>query len=260
MSQFPALPLWCADFFAKTDHLSNEEQWAYLKLMMKTWVRNCRPLDDNPQDIARLLGISQKRWLKMRHRLAPFFDLSDATWRQLRLEKEFQFVANRKAVSARNGARGGRPKTMQSNGLENPTGSSQGGPIESTHTHTHTQLESFSEPNGSTKDKRVGSVDREFELWWQGYPHKVGKGGARSKFLIARRKTSLDELIEGVKRYIASKPKDRAWCHPGTWLNQERWLDEPATADDLDESSIEKWGYDPKYHKHLFDPPSGERH
>lgn len=31
-----------------------------------------------------------------------------------------------------------------------------------------------------------------------------------------------------MQRYIATKPPDRNWCNPATWLNQERWRDEPA--------------------------------
>ena len=32
----------------------------------------------------------------------------------------------------------------------------------------------------------------------------------------------------GVDRYIGSKPPDRPWLNPSTFLNQRRWEDEPA--------------------------------
>jgi hypothetical protein len=68
-----------------------------------------------------------------------------------------------------------------------------------------------------------------FDEWWSSYPHKVGKGAARKAFEKVRRKgTSLADLIAGVQRYIAMKPPEIAYCHPATWLNQDRWLDEPA--------------------------------
>jgi hypothetical protein len=41
----------------------------------------------------------------------------------------------------------------------------------------------------------------------------------------------LETLIRARDRYIATKPPDRPWCNPATWLNQERWLDEPAQVD-----------------------------
>src|SRR5688500_18160151 len=104
MSKLPAMPMWWSDFFDKTDHLSNEEQRAYAKLLAKTWVRNAQPFPDNPQDIARVLNMTVKKWLKFRPRLISFFDLSGGTWRQTRLENEFRLVSERASISRRNGA------------------------------------------------------------------------------------------------------------------------------------------------------------
>jgi hypothetical protein len=69
--------------------------------------------------------------------------------------------------------------------------------------------------------------NEEFDSWWEYYPDKVGKGAARKAFSKALTKTSLNQLVTGVERYKATKPIDRAWCHPATWLNQERWSDDP---------------------------------
>ena len=66
-----------------------------------------------------------------------------------------------------------------------------------------------------------------FDRWWEDYPEKVGKGAARKAFAKALAKTSVDQLVAGVERYKATKPQDRAWCNPATWLNQERWTDQP---------------------------------
>jgi hypothetical protein len=76
-------------------------------------------------------------------------------------------------------------------------------------------------PNGESRRSA-------FDLWWEGYPEKVGKGDAKRAFVKALTKTSLDQLVVGVERYKATKPLDRPWCNPATWLNQERWLDVPA--------------------------------
>lgn len=65
-----------------------------------------------------------------------------------------------------------------------------------------------------------------FATFWLAYPHKVGKGAAERAFKVAMRHASLDELLAGVRRYIATKPDDRNWCNPSTWLNQRRWEDE----------------------------------
>jgi hypothetical protein len=68
-----------------------------------------------------------------------------------------------------------------------------------------------------------------FEAWWQSYPHKVCKGQARRAWAPALRKASVEQLMDGVARYIVAKHDDIPWCNPATWLNGERWLDEPAT-------------------------------
>lgn len=74
-----------------------------------------------------------------------------------------------------------------------------------------------------------------FDVFWQEYPHKVGKGGpkgAKAAFSKALGTTEFEVLMQGLVRYKMSKPTDRPWCNPTTWLNQERWEDEEgATAD-----------------------------
>jgi uncharacterized protein YdaU (DUF1376 family) len=107
------MPVWISDFFTKTDHLSNKEQWAYLKLMMKTWARNCKPMPDSDHDIARLLDMSLKEWRRIRPRVALFFDLSESTWRQHHLEDVFRKVIDRNDSNASRGAAGGRGKSRK---------------------------------------------------------------------------------------------------------------------------------------------------
>jgi hypothetical protein len=71
-------------------------------------------------------------------------------------------------------------------------------------------------------------ANADFDTWWTAYPEKVGKGAARKAWPAARSKASLETLIEGVRRYVASKPVDRSYCNPATWLNEERWDDQRA--------------------------------
>ncbi|MFG1302157.1 hypothetical protein V5F49_20420 [Xanthobacter sp. V3C-3] len=69
------------------------------------------------------------------------------------------------------------------------------------------------------------------ERFWSVYPHRVGKSDALAKLDRIRksRRVSFDKLMSGLDAYIASKPPDRQWCNPATWLNQGRWDDEPST-------------------------------
>lgn len=82
------------------------------------------------------------------------------------------------------------------------------------------------EGNGSTS-----AGECEFEKFWTAYPRKVGKGLAKPAFLKARTLTNLEAILAAVA--VATQSRD--WLkengqyipHPTTWLNQQRWLDEP---------------------------------
>ena len=69
-----------------------------------------------------------------------------------------------------------------------------------------------------------------FELWYGGYPHKVGRGAAEKAFEKAFKsdEVAFETLVAARDRYVRGKPSVQAWCNPATWLNERRWLDEPA--------------------------------
>lgn len=72
---------------------------------------------------------------------------------------------------------------------------------------------------------------REFEeRFWPAYPHKVGKPAALKAFIRTRKTNALAAIVAGLDRYIAGKPADHHWLNPATFLNQERFNDEPAAA------------------------------
>lgn len=70
-----------------------------------------------------------------------------------------------------------------------------------------------------------------FETFWLHCPRKVGKGGARTAYRRALEKTSPETLLGGITAHaMAMSGKDETYIpHPATWLNQERWNDQPVT-------------------------------
>lgn len=68
-----------------------------------------------------------------------------------------------------------------------------------------------------------------FDEFWAAYPRKVGKGAARKAYAKAIRIASHDDIMFGLSQQIpAMQSKEKQFVpHPGTWLNQERWSDEP---------------------------------
>src|SRR5262249_20788137 len=63
--------------------------------------------------------------------------------------------------------------------------------------------------------------------FWPVWPNKVGKPAAEKAFLKARRASDLPAIMAGLDRYVATKPPDRPWLNPATFLNQERFNAEP---------------------------------
>lgn len=75
------------------------------------------------------------------------------------------------------------------------------------------------------------SIDRnEFHIFWTEWPNRVGKPTAVKALASARKRgATFEAIMDGVRNYIRDKPPDRPWLNPATFLNQNRWEDQPAT-------------------------------
>ncbi len=94
---------------------------------------------------------------------------------------------------------------------------------------SRTDTESEQSRKKETREVALVSVGpSEFEIFWAAWPEKVGKADAVKKFASARKRASLEEILGGVHRYILHKPPERPWLNPATFLNQNRWEDQPA--------------------------------
>lgn len=78
----------------------------------------------------------------------------------------------------------------------------------------------------------------EFDKFWSQWPLKVAKAAAFRAFQRARKVAPVETIMDGLKKYTASKPEWQAWAHASTWLNGRRWEDQlsvtaraPATTD-----------------------------
>lgn len=86
-------------------------------------------------------------------------------------------------------------------------------------------------PSGRIQKQEVGKqeiniVSQQFEEFWSLYPRKTAKKPARTKW---NRLTKTDR--EAALNHIRSKPYEAREAqfipHPSTYLNQERWNDQP---------------------------------
>lgn len=70
--------------------------------------------------------------------------------------------------------------------------------------------------------------DEGFAEFWKVYPRKAGKGAARQAWAKAIQTTDRDTIIAGAERYRDDPNRETAYtAHPSTWLNHERWDDDP---------------------------------
>ena len=72
-------------------------------------------------------------------------------------------------------------------------------------------------------------VEKVFAEFWTHYPRKAGKAAAVKAFTKAAKKHSTDDILFGLSQQIeAMRARDPQFIpHAATWLNAERWNDEP---------------------------------
>lgn len=77
---------------------------------------------------------------------------------------------------------------------------------------------------------RVTPIDPTFDVFWQAYPRRIGKGAARVSFERAKKLASVNEIIQAARAFSQlcqeERREKRYIPHPATWLNQERWEDD----------------------------------
>jgi hypothetical protein len=70
------------------------------------------------------------------------------------------------------------------------------------------------------------ALAEEFAAFWAAFPRRTGKLDAIRAYEKARRLDSAENILAGVERYKLNKPEYADWCHPSTFLNKGRWMDE----------------------------------
>jgi uncharacterized protein YdaU (DUF1376 family) len=197
------------DWIAGTIGLTDAERGVYIQVLMGIYSHGGPiHIDDAKALCGRQFAHSIETLIR-RSKLT----LTEQQLDSKRAATELLRSTNRTLTSQQNGSKGGRP-----NGLAKPDGSGDQKAIN----HQSSTINHQKETRASRALSNEG-----FDSWWESYPDKVGKGAARKAFGKALTKTSLDQLVTGIERYKATKPLDRSWCHPATWLNQERWNDDP---------------------------------
>lgn len=242
MSQAPSMPVFPDALIGDTTDLSMEEFGAYCMILMVTWRNNGQPLPDDGVRMARVCRMTEKRWSeRVRPVLARFFDLSEGSWRQHRLEKEWNFVAKQRASQSEKGKLSAQAKALKKKETGStvvderfePDGNPQPQPIEDTLEADASKATVNAEPLGHDPSETMPQrqdLNALFGEWWQFVPRKVSRGQAEKAYRAALKHATPADLLAGIQRFAeqvcGTEPNFIA--HPATWLNGKRWLDEPA--------------------------------
>ena len=196
-------PFHIGDYASHTKGLSLMEDLAYRRLLDAYYLAE-HPFNTCSTDIARNIGMMQHNDA-VEYVLTKYFDQTDDGFVHHRAESEIAKAHAKKEAVARAGRASAESRLNR-----------RSTPVEQT-----LNVSSNQEP--ITKQPSIG-----FQEFWQSYPRKIGKGAAQKAW--DKLKPDLDTVLAA----LAWQTKQDAWIknggqyipHPGTYLNQQRWLDE----------------------------------
>jgi uncharacterized protein YdaU (DUF1376 family) len=229
MTTTPGMMLWTDAYLGDTSHLTTLEHGAYLLILMAMW-RAGGSLPDDDARLARCAGLSRDKWRRIAPTIRELLIGEDGRVTQKRLRREWRIACGRSEKASAAGRSSAAVKRLKSNDLV-PTAVGRKFQLARNLTETKTKTKNSSPCSQESHGESLGDFSADaFERFWSAFPHKVGRGAAASSFrhVAQSRKVGFEALMAGLTRYIAAKPPERAWLNPATFLDQERWQDEPA--------------------------------
>jgi len=196
-------PFHIGDYASHTRGLSLMEDLAYRRLLDSYYLAE-HPFNTCSTDIARSIGMMQHHDA-VEYVLTKYFDQTDDGFVHHRAELEIAKAHAKKEAVARAGRASAESRLNR----------------RSTSVEQTLNISSNQEPR--TKQPSIG-----FQEFWKSYPRKIGKGAAQKAW--DKLKPDLDTVLAA----LAWQTKQDAWIkdagqyipHPGTYINQQRWLDE----------------------------------
>lgn len=222
----PAFQFYPRDFLA-SEHvrvMNEAERGIYITLLCVCWLEGSLPLADAA--LVKVADTTQKRWNSARVKILACFDERDGRYynRRLDLEREKQEHNRQQRVNA-GIASVQRRFNGRSTSVQHPFNSSS----------ATASASSIASSTSVQKPPKSPKGDDGFEAFWTLYPNKTGKGAAVKAWAKIHPNAELRATIN------AAVSNQRTWDkwmkdagqfipHPATWLNQQRWLDEPPIA------------------------------
>ena len=211
MTSLPYMQLYVSDYLADTAHLTAQQHGAYMLLLMNYWQRG-KALDNTNERLSFVARLSAEEWQENKSILEEFFVVDGNTWTHSRIEADLEKIREKSAKAAFAGRRSVEARLLN----ERSTDAEQ-------------MLNHKEEDKEEDKDKNnKRQIAASFDLFWSIYPRKVAKQAALKAFVKALQTTDLDVIIDGARKYAEDPNRVPTFtAHASTWLNAQRWLDEP---------------------------------
>ena len=199
------------DYAKKTQHLTNEEDLAYRRLLDMYYDTENPVLSGGLVTLSRRLRVSEKALETV---LTEFFPDGKNKHADEKIAEYYAYIERQKANGSKGGRRKKNPPLTQAKPSANPSPSQ---PEAINH-------ESISKPKTIVQDKPLD----EFAIFWQAYPRKEAKADAMKAWVSPKIKIDLAVILKAIE----AKKATGDWFEtqyiplPASWLRGERWNDE----------------------------------
>lgn len=215
------------DFIGGVRGMRAHEVGIYTILLMEMYARG-RALDLSDERLARLCGADKRtfsRTLQLLIEDGKIVRLECGLWNE-RCENAFRERAKMQERQSSAG-RASAEKRSKNKGPSQRLLNARSTPVEPISEAQNTE----GKEDTNVSSKRA-FPEQDFEDFYRAYPRHVGKGAARRAYATALKKISAGELLTAAGRFAADVTgKDPKFIpYPATWLNAERWGDDPVSA------------------------------
>lgn len=209
MATPPILPLFVDDFLGDTQHLSCEENGAYMLLLFAAWRSPDCSLADDDRKLARICRLSVRKWKSVRHALDEFWPVENGRIYNARLRRERAYV-DQKSESNRQKAN----KRWNKQGAENKPGGGmpQHSRGNAPHPHSTTYTDVYVGDDGQSDPAKIIFETGHSILSDAGHDDHARRGRIIGNW--RKQFGDDDRLIETLSRCIAMKPRE-----PISWVN-----------------------------------------
>jgi uncharacterized protein YdaU (DUF1376 family) len=212
--------------------MTAEQQGLYRNLLDALWIFPGHVIPDDQAVLMKTAGATADEWARSGPVVLRWMELGPDGWSHA-TALEVIHQSDRRADKQRAyRLRGNAAGNGSGNVTGNTDGNKPGSPSPSPSPSPISGSGKISTRKVRASHRNGAAVADEFALFWAAYPRKVGKGAAEK----AWRKINPDAVILNAMKYALTwQIESPQWTeqdgrfipHPSTWLNQQRWNDEP---------------------------------